>query len=69
MDCFGEDSQIKAGKCDLWRDPQNDHNGAISPHERCSALISADKMLHIKEEGKREPARVHTPPKCFDVSI
>lgn len=41
---FGEDSRIKVGRCDLRRDPQNVHEGAISRHERCSALISADLM-------------------------
>lgn len=35
---------------------------------RCSALISADKMLHIKEEGACESS-YPPPPKCFDVSI
>lgn len=49
---FGEDSQIKVGRCDLWWDPQNVHKGAILRHERCSALISAHSMLYIKEEGK-----------------
>lgn len=49
---FGEDSQINVGRCDLWRDPQNVHKGAISRHERCSALISTDLMLHINRGGK-----------------
>lgn len=49
---FGEDSHIKVAKCDLWRDPENVPKGAIAPHERCSALISPDKMLHIKGEER-----------------
>lgn len=54
---FGEDSQIKVGRCDLWQVPQNVHKGAISRHERCSALIYVDSMLYIKEEF------IYPPPK------
>lgn len=60
----GQPNQV--GRCDLWRDPQNVHKGAISRHERCSTLISADSMLHIKVEGK---SSYFPPKKCFDVSI
>lgn len=47
---------------------KNVRKGAISPRERCSTLICADKMLHIKGEGRRPRGLIFST-KCFDVSI